>query len=249
MSVLSFSEFADRFKEIGDRVGADKTLGHGYHRIYPLYLASLQGKKDWALLEIGYGEGQGILLWRELFPQAFIYCFDRDVSQEGEGYVVIQADQANPESMQNALSRIDRPLSLIVDDGSHHPFHQIASFSLLFEQWLEPSGFYIIEDIETSYWKSGELYGNLVSFGQYDRWSVVEIMKLAADYVNRKYLAPEDRNLLEYNLELVGLSASAARQIAQIGFGQNCIIAHKSQAVDDAFSESEYAYSSYLRRY
>lgn len=39
---------------------------------------------------------------------------------------------------------------MIVDDGSHIPSHQMASWHYLFKT-LKPGGIYVIEDLHTSY--------------------------------------------------------------------------------------------------
>jgi hypothetical protein len=51
------------------------------------------------------------------------------------------------------------PFSIIIDDGSHVPSHQWKTFTYLWKS-LAPGGLYIIEDVETSYWKnSSHIYG------------------------------------------------------------------------------------------
>ena len=41
---------------------------------------------------------------------------------------------------------------VIIDDGSHIPWHQIFTLETIFDTFLKDGGVYIIEDIETSYW-------------------------------------------------------------------------------------------------
>jgi hypothetical protein len=100
-------------------------------------------------------------MWRQLFPKAFVICLDRDVSESGNGYTVLKVDQSNAKALEEAIEAIPQPARLIIDDGSHHPQHQLSTFSLLFKNLLQPKGIYIIEDIETSYWLCGNLYGRL----------------------------------------------------------------------------------------
>ena len=73
------------FAELANACGTDKVASHGYHRFYPLVLAQLGQSGPFTIMEIGYGSGASIPLWKGLFPQAFLICLDRDVSQEGDG--------------------------------------------------------------------------------------------------------------------------------------------------------------------
>jgi hypothetical protein len=237
------------FADLANACGTDKAAVHGYQRFYPLVLAQLSGSEPFTIVEIGFGDGASIQLWRGLFPQAFLICIDRDVSQEGEGYVVIQADQDQPDQLQAALRSAPSPVRLVIDDGSHLPRHQLSSLSMLFESLLEPGGFYIIEDIETSYWLAGNLYGYQIRAGLFSKWSAIEALKLAVDYVNRAYLSEEDRNLLEYSMLLAGLDPATARMISSVTFGQNCALLIKNEPGDSDYQERPYGFAPFTARH
>jgi hypothetical protein len=240
---------AELFRQVGEEAGTDKVLYHGYQRFYPRFLAPLRRrKKKFGIIEIGYGEGQSIPLWKNLFPAAHVYCLDRDVSLEGDGYTVLKVDQSDAEAVEQAMKLIQHPVPLIVDDGSHFPPHQLSSFSMLFEGLLEPGGVYIIEDIETSYWNSGDIYGYPTRYGLYSRWSAVEILKLAVDYLNRNVLSQLDRNLVEYSMMIAGLSPLAVESISTLTFAQNCVLATKAWPGDQAFVERPYRFSDFTAR-
>lgn len=236
------------FRRIGDACGTDKTLHHGYQRFYPQFLAPLRRRRKLTIVEIGYGEGKSIPLWRTLFPQSFVVCLDRDVSESGEGYEVLKVDQSDPEAVAAVVDTIAQPVHLIVDDGSHIPAHQLSSFSILFEHLLVPGGIYIVEDVETSYWTNGDVYGYPTRFGLYSRWSAVEAMKLAVDYLNRSCLSVQDRSLVDYSLSIAGLSPSAVGLIATLTFAQNCVIATRMQSDHLAYVERPYAYATFTAR-
>jgi len=236
------------FAELANACGTDKVASHGYHRFYPLVLSQLSQSEPFTIVEIGYGEGASIPLWKGLFPQAHLICIDRDVSEQGDRHVVIQADQEHPEQLQQALSDPPSPVRLVIDDGSHLPRHQLSSFSLIFEAFLEPGGFYIMEDIETSYWLAGDLYGYPIRAGLFSRWSAIEAFKLAVDNLNRSYLDPDDRNLLDYSLLLSGLAPSAAQEINTVSFGQNCVLIGKNQPGDSEYQEKPYHYAPFTAR-
>ena len=59
-------------------------------------------------------------------------------------------DQSSKVVMDQAIARFGI-MDVIVDDGSHYPRHQIASFEYLFEKMLKPGGIYVVEDIQTSF--------------------------------------------------------------------------------------------------
>lgn len=236
------------FEQAAKASGTDKGVVHGYQRFYPLVLSQLSRREPFTIVEIGYGNGASIPMWQSLFPNAFLVCIDKDVAQSGDGYVVIQADQSDTRSIMAAMAEIEGPVRLIIDDGSHHPQHQLSSFSILFESLLEPGGHYIIEDIETSYWLAGNLYGNEMRYGLFSRWSAMEALKLAADYVNRTFLSPEDRSLVEYSMMMAGLSPSSAEAISFVAFGQNCALLKKMEPGDQAYVDRDYGYSIFTRR-
>lgn len=199
------------------------------------------------MLEIGYGSGAGIEFWRKLFPDVFIYCFDRDVEGEEDGVKVIRADQSDLQSLQSAVENIGHPIDFIVDDGSHHPSHQILTFSSLFSSLLESGGLYVIEDIETSYWRNGMLYGYTMNYGLNDPWSTMEAFKVALDYLNRHFLCEEDKSLLQYRMMSVGLDPQAIDMAESILFSRNCILLEKQ---DDLVEDQQpYAHSPESSRF
>lgn len=240
---------AELFREIGEEAGTDKVLHHGYQRFYPQFLAPLRLRTEpFGIVEIGYGEGQSISLWNNLFPAAQVYCLDRDISLQGDRFTVLKVDQSDPEAVEQALQLIPHPVPLIVDDGSHYPAHQLSSFSILFAALLEPGGVYVIEDIETSYWNSGDVYGYPTRFGLYARWSAVEVLKLAVDYLNRNLLSAPDRGLVEQSMTIAGLAPLAVASISTLTFAQNCVIATKCLPGDRAFVERPYRFSNLTMR-
>ncbi|MCP9848792.1 hypothetical protein [Cyanobium sp. Morenito 9A2] len=240
---------AEKFRLAGAESGTDKVLHHGYHRFYPQFLAPLrQRKREFGIVEIGYGQGNSIIFWKSLFPSAHVYCLDRDVSLEGEGYTVLKVDQSDLGAMEKSMQSILHSVPLIIDDGSHFPPHQLTSFSILFEELLEQGGVYIIEDIETSYWNSGDIYGYPTRFGLYSPWSAVEILKHAVDYLNRNLLSQSDRNLVEYSMLIAGLSPQAVEAVSTLTFAQNCVIATKIIPEDKAYIERPYHFSEMTAR-
>lgn len=219
-------------KTIGEKTGTDKICHHGYERFYFHHIAILKNKKDFAIIEIGYGSGSSVKFWKDLFPDAYLYCFDRDVQIQGDGFKVVQCDQSEIHSLRKSAHEVNLPVNLIIDDGSHLPLHQITSFNYLFANILQDGGVYIIEDIETSYWRYFDVYGYKTRHGIYHPKSAVEIFKNVIDYLNCEYISSRQIKKLNKKLSSLGFDNLTVKQIGEISFGQNCIIIHK-KTIDD----------------
>ena len=226
--VMDALSFHDHLVQAGLGSGTDKTAIHHYEITYARILERFQREPDFAMLEIGYGSGAGIKFWTSLFPKAFIYCFDRDHEEEGDRYKVLKVDQSDLQNLQNGMAAIEHPIGLIVDDGSHHPSHQLLTFCILFQALLKPGGTYVIEDIETSYWRNGLLYGYLCNYGLADPWSAIEAFKVVCDYVNRRFLCNEDKSLLQYRMMSVGLDPTVVDAVEAVQFARNLIVLNKA---------------------
>lgn len=107
------------------------------------------------ILEIGIARGGSLELWRRYFgTSAAIHGVD--VSAEAvacappdtTAHLGSQADV----DFLATLARQHGPFDLIIDDASHFPEHQIASFKVLYPT-MSSDGIYVCEDVFTSYWK------------------------------------------------------------------------------------------------
>jgi hypothetical protein len=157
-------------------------------------------------------------------------------------------DQSDPGAVEAAIALIAHPVHLIIDDGSHLPPHQLSTLSILLDQLLQPGGVYIVEDIETSYWISDRIYGYPTRYGLHNRWSALEVLKLAVDYLNRSCLAPQDRSLVEYLMAIAGLSPATAGLISTLSFAQNCVILTKVLERDLPYLERPYNHAAKTAR-
>lgn len=227
---MTFESFLEEMIAAGTAAQTDKISYHHYERTYSKCLLRFKDQSEFSMLEIGYGSGAGVSFWRTVFPNAFVYCFDRDYEGVDDRLKVIKVDQSELDSLHHGVEQIGHPIDLIIDDGSHHPSHQLLTFSYLFSDLLRDNGIYAIEDIETSYWRNGVLYGYVLNYGLNDPWSVIEAFKVASDYINKRFLCEEDKNLLQYRMMSVGLDPQAAELIETIQFSQNCIFAEKGDA-------------------
>lgn len=109
--------------------------------------------KQLNLLEIGISNGGSLYTWQEYFPNANITGIDinRKCKQfEGENINIFIGDQSDV-AFLNSINEKTGPYDIIVDDGGHMMSQQITSFKTLFPL-LKDGGFYVIEDLHTSYW-------------------------------------------------------------------------------------------------
>lgn len=145
---------------IGLKHGTDKVSGHNYARPYMFHLSKYENKPI-TLLEIGVGGdadpnagGESLRMWKDYFPKGRIFGVDiYDKSKHNEERIKIfkgsQADDVFLVDVCNQIGEID----VIIDDGSHINKHVISTFKTLFPL-LKDGGIYVVEDTQTSYWKT-----------------------------------------------------------------------------------------------
>ncbi|GAA1789594.1 hypothetical protein GCM10009682_09490 [Luedemannella flava] len=136
----------------------DKWGTHRYTTHYQRHLGHLRDEPI-NLLEIGIGGynrpgagGASLRMWKHFFPRARIFGLDlEDKSHVQEDRITTYVgDQSDPDTLR-AIARDIGTLDVIIDDGSHLSPHVILTFQTLFPL-LAPSGIYVVEDTQTSYW-------------------------------------------------------------------------------------------------
>jgi hypothetical protein len=211
----------ESFHSLGERVGTDKVTHHQYCRFYPQFLDRLRDSPG-AILEIGIDKLHSLNLWLQYFSKAFIYGIDIGFEHHADRTRVFKGDQSSKSDLVRIRGMMDRPVFLIVDDGSHIPEHQVDTFEYLFRDLLQPGGVYIVEDTETSYWKRGAIYGYPTAYGYKQRDSFIERVKPLADAINAEFLSAEAK--AENAVDIRGISTETARMISSMTFGQNCVV-------------------------
>ncbi len=209
------------FHQIAILSGTDKVSHHFYHHFYPKFLEQFRDSTG-DMLEIGIDKHFSLKLWKEYFPKFNIYGIDIGIEMIHDRGEIFKCDQSNLED----VARVTNPLKnmkLIIDDGSHLPEHQILTFNYLFNNVLKNSGVYIIEDIETSYWRHGNLYGYEVKSGMKNRNSTIELFKNIIDYINKEFLGRTDKEILSAEID-DRICKETLNAISSVTFGQNCII-------------------------
>lgn len=117
-----------------------------YFELYENIFFGLQPKR---LLEIGVQTGESLKYWHSLFSDCMVYGIDIDdqcLNYADKKTKIIICEQ-NDEMVLKSLPAFD----IIIDDGSHIMSDQQASFEILFPR-LNSGGWYVIEDLHTSYW-------------------------------------------------------------------------------------------------
>lgn len=142
----------DSLDRLGLKYGTDKASNHhNFLQFYERFLGHLR-QLPITLLEIGVYQGGSIRTWEEYFPNARIIGMDIDPNTRRFATQRITIEMADQSNIQD-LVRVGvqhGPFDLIVDDGSHIWDHQILTLQYLYP-FLRPGGYYILEDIDTSY--------------------------------------------------------------------------------------------------
>jgi SAM-dependent methyltransferase len=110
------------------------------------------------VLEIGVLRGNSLRLWQKYFyhPETVVVGIDIDpecarFDAPAERRHVRIGSQADPDFLKRVVNEFG-PFDLIIDDGSHHSTHMIASFNALYRDGLKDDGIYFAEDLHANYW-------------------------------------------------------------------------------------------------
>ena len=231
-----------------ERAGAttDKITHHGYHRFFADELHALRDQ-TFGMIEIGIQHGPSLTLWQEYFPRAHIYGLDDKVAIDEPRVTVVRGDQIVLGDLKRLQAALDPalPIRFINDDGAHHPDHQFKTFDYLFRHVLAEGGVYIVEDIETSYWRrvtnwdTGDQFP--YPYGLLRGESFIQRAKALIDLINHEYLSPGDRVKVEAKTEF--LSRDTKMAISSVRFGHNCVVFRKKTRDEAAYQNRKYRYA------
>ena len=163
-------------------IESDKIYHHRYDRFYPIYLNKFHDKQI-HLLEIGIQGGESMSLWKKDVPNATIHGLDIDEKPSIDETIMYKVDQCNVSQLTEWATDKESLFSVIIDDGSHVPEHQILTIETIWPT-LRPGGIYIIEDIETSWWKKGHIYN--YSFDA-RRKNLMHYTRYLSQIINREF--------------------------------------------------------------
>lgn len=133
--------------DIGLRLDTDKSSR--FHNYLDFYQEQLPDRSfEGRLLEIGIMDGYSIQMWCEYYPDAEIVGLD--IMPKGHlnysGATLLQLNATDIPAMAE-LGDFD----VILDDGSHMSLEQQQSFYWFYYHQLNEGGYYVIEDLWTSY--------------------------------------------------------------------------------------------------
>ena len=133
----------------------NRPAGHNYVEVYELFFYPIRNTAK-KIAEIGIQTGSSLHLWRDYFPHATIYGIDiLDQSNlDSERIKTFVGDQSKRDNLQKFITKYGSNFDFILDDGGHSMEQQQISLGFLFRH-VKPGGYYIIEDLHTSLWKSG----------------------------------------------------------------------------------------------
>lgn len=136
---------------------SDKEIYHKYLPFYEKFLKDIDKYQSFDIFEIGVFNGKSIENWHKKFPNSNI--IGADIVKEKDNWIksekikYIQFDQSKASILKKELEKIKNP-KIIIDDGSHHPIHQMIflhlSTSEILKRKNDEKKFIILEDIHTS---------------------------------------------------------------------------------------------------
>jgi len=184
-----------------------------YFDVYDKYFSKYRNTPV-RILEIGVCDGGSLDLWRSYFgDDAIIFGIDINPAVRKfacKNTTIIIVDQEDRETLEELFKDVE-PFDIILDDGGHMPNQQKNSFEALFPL-LHPNGVYLVEDIQTSYWK-------LFDGGLRKPNTFIEYSKQLIDYVNVDHFRSED------NLELyMPLKVALCKQLTSVNFYDGMVV-------------------------
>jgi hypothetical protein len=146
--MLTFVELCDKYPDT-DKDGTGPESCHAYGDVYERLFADRLAVRS--LLEVGVRSGGSLKVWRDFFPNCTVFGLDNGSERgmwtpDADRITVEYADSHIPTTLAAAGVR-HGPFDVIVDDGSHHPYSQIATYAAL-RPFLKSGGVYVFEDLQ-----------------------------------------------------------------------------------------------------
>lgn len=192
----------DLLTNLANKYGSDKgekSYANNFAKIYDSYLSDKRNDVK-KVLEIGVGNGGSLRMWCEYFPSAIIYGIDINPGFlfSEDRIVTALINQSNRESLKK-FAEENGPFDLILDDGSHNVIHQQISLGLLFP-YLEDGGYYIVEDLHTSFGWGGIDWG-LESNHPNTTYNILDrFIKSNYTLVDSPYMIDEEKSFIKNNV-------------------------------------------------
>ena len=191
---------------------------HKFGIHYDLYLKPFR-EKFLNILEIGIYKGDSLLSWNDYFSNATIYGVD--IEKFWDDGVFQNRPKISPMllNLENEISPINlNEYDLIVDDASHTMQNQHFNLTTLWK-FLKPGGFYILEDLHTS-------------------WSEVHYSPGYPKMTDTIYQIIKNEHPLSNEIEFVNLisnrvDSSSVSHCSSQGMSTTCVIRKKQKTIED----------------
>jgi hypothetical protein len=138
--------------EMAFKYKSDKTplIGHNYTPFYhDLFKNRRNEVKKVFEIGLGWNNAGSLRMWREYFPNAYIYGMDVDSALLVNDHRIqsFLCNQTDEEGQRGIAETLGGGFDLIIDDGCHEVPTQILSAKIFFPL-LKPDGIYVIEDVQ-----------------------------------------------------------------------------------------------------
>jgi hypothetical protein len=185
--------------QIGKKTGTDKSSKHhNYLHHYEQHLTEYRHEPI-TFIECGIGGyeykdrgGQSLRMWREWFSCAKVVGFDL-YDKSGiniEGVEIYQGSQDDREFLTAMINVVGRP-TVFIDDGSHHCDLTLKTFEIVFPA-LKSKGWYVLEDVETSYYPE-DWAGGTSDCNDFNFRNQVNLGRRLMNDINCKYITNYNR--------------------------------------------------------
>ena len=154
--------------ELLDSSGSDQAAHHGYPRYYEPLLDPFRHDSNLRFLEIGVEDGRSLAAWRQYFPRAaqlvgvgwgnwqtspVTSCscpapappscaLPPGLDLAAAPCTLYRGDQSDSTFLAGLVTRTGGNFTVVVDDGSHLPAHQLITLETLWPT-IAPGGLYI----------------------------------------------------------------------------------------------------------
>lgn len=130
---------------------------HNYHKHYAEQFHDLRHSVK-KILEIGVFRGHSLLMWHDYFPNAEIYGVDIsfkwhhmgvnavELCKDKKRIHLLEADACTDKTFHLIKNKWGDDFDIILDDASHHPYHQVWAL-LNYKELLKDEGIFAIEDV------------------------------------------------------------------------------------------------------
>lgn len=183
-----------QLEQLAKQYHSDKFGHHDYCRHYQHHLQPFQYDPI-TLIELGVGGyefpdrgGSGLRMWNDFFIKGKIVgvdFYDKSGLQLPSRVQLFKGSQADGDFLMQLMCKIGEP-TVIIDDASHMNQLTIQSFKHLFP-WLKSGGYYIIEDIESSWWNEHGFDGD-PDYCNLSAATTINFTRMLLNEVNAKHV-------------------------------------------------------------